>query len=342
MKKSKIVAAALLMAAVVTPKAMAQDAPQKKAQGKVIATVFTNFYTGFGSTNDKRGFGFDRAYLGYSYKWNNGLELKAVADFSNIGESKGLIKNAYAKWDINKKWMIQGGLISTTQFKTQESFWGKRYIMKSFQDEYKFGSSADLGFSAAFKPSKVISIDAIIVNGEGYKKLQEDRGLQYGGGVTITPNSHWVIRLYGSYNEQSKQETNGTTNFAFFVGYQTKGFNIGGEYNYQWTTDNVSGADKSGFSIYATGKVSKCCDLFARYDYLTSKDGWNEATSSKDSDGNVTYSASSTNDGSTIIAGADFKCGKYVSLSPNFRMQMPKSEGAKARPYLYLNAAFNL
>lgn len=343
MKKTKIVAAALLMAAMVTP-AMAEqtvdaeqmtqapqapEAPHAKGQGKIIATVFTDLKSGFGSVNDERGFELSRAYLGYDYKFANGLELKAVADFSNIGEGKGLIKNAFVKWDINKKWMIQGGLISTTQFKTQESFWGKRYIMKDFQDEYKFGSSADLGISAAFKPSKVISIDAIIVNGNGYKEIQVKRGFQYGGGVTITPNSHWVIRLYGSYNEHETQAVNGVTNFASFVGFQTNGFKIAGQYNYQWTTKCQSEADKSGFSVFASGRVSKCCDLFARYDYLTSKNGWNQGNSS-------------TNDGSTIIAGADFKCGKYVSLSPNFRMNMPKMEGAKSKPYFYLNAAFNL
>ena len=327
MKKTKIVAAAM-MAAMVTP-TMAQETSTKKGEGKVIVNVFTDLKSGFGSVNDERGFELSRAYLGYDYKLANGLELKAVADFSNIGEGKGLIKNAFAKWNINKKWSIQGGLISTTQFKVQESFWGKRYIMKSFQDEYKFGSSADLGISASFKPCKVVGIDAIIVNGNGYKELQVKRGFQYGAGVTVNPNEHWVIRLYGSYNEHETQATNGVTNFAAFAGFKTNGFKVGAEYNYQWTTKCVSEADMSGMSVFASGKVSKSCDLFARYDYLTSKDGWNEGSKS-------------TNDGSTIIAGADFKLGKYISLAPNFRVNMPKADGEKAKPYLYVNAAFNL
>lgn len=45
--------------------------------------------------------------------------------------------------------------------------------MKSFQDEYKFGSSADLGVSVAYKFNKVVSADVIVANGEGYKKYRK-------------------------------------------------------------------------------------------------------------------------------------------------------------------------
>lgn len=44
--------------------------------------------------------------------------------------------------------------------------------MKSFQDEYKYGSSADLGFSVKYNFHSMLATDFIIVNGEGYKKVQ--------------------------------------------------------------------------------------------------------------------------------------------------------------------------
>ena len=84
-------------------------------------------------------------------------------------------------------WTLNAGLITTTQFKVQEDFWGKRYVMKSFQDEYKFGSSADLGGFGSLQFNKVVSADVILANGEGYKKVQVKDGLQYGAGVTLTP-----------------------------------------------------------------------------------------------------------------------------------------------------------
>ena len=83
----------------------------------------------------------------------------------------GYVKNAQITWKQNG-WTLNAGLITTTQFKVQEDFWGKRYVMKSFQDEYKFGSSADLGVSVAYKFNKVVSADVIVANGEGYKKVQ--------------------------------------------------------------------------------------------------------------------------------------------------------------------------
>ena len=67
--------------------------------------------------------------------------------------------------------------------------------------EYKFGSSADLGLSAAYEFADWISADAIIVNGEGYKKIQSNEGLSYGLGVTLTPVSGLQVRLYGGWNE---------------------------------------------------------------------------------------------------------------------------------------------
>ena len=143
-------------------------------KGKAIIQVFGNFHSGFGQDNDNRGFELDRSYLGYQYDLGKGLQIKGVMD---IGQSNDVsdyhriayIKNAQISWKTGK-FTLNGGLISTTQFNFQEKFWGYRYIMKSFQDQYKFGSSADLGISASYQLADWISADAIIVNGEGYKK----------------------------------------------------------------------------------------------------------------------------------------------------------------------------
>ena len=54
-------------------------------------------------------------------------------------------------------------------------------LPNQFQDEYKFGSSADLGIAASYKISDLITIDATVINGEGYKKVNKDDALRYGG-----------------------------------------------------------------------------------------------------------------------------------------------------------------
>ena len=300
-----------------------------KAEGKAIIAIFTDAHSGFGSQNDDRGFTLDRSYLGYQYTLKNGLEFKAVMD---VGQSDDVhdyqriayIKNAQVAWR-HKGLTLSGGLISTTQFKTQESFWGKRYIMKSFQDEYGFGSSADLGISAAYKFTPWFSADVILVNGEGYKKVQVNDGLQYGAGVTFTPVKGLTLRAYASYNEGADDQAEGKLNCNVFAGYAHERFNIGAEYNYQTNSDNVKDQDQSGCSVYTTISLGRKVDLFGRWDYLTSKDDWNKA-----------------DDGMAGVVGAEFKLGKYIKMAPNVRIWSPKADGVSNSYYAYLNCSFSI
>ena len=68
-------------------------------------------------------------------------------------------------------------MIGTKNFKFMEKTWGRRYIDKSAQDKYKWASSADAGVSLDYKLSNKISLDAQVLNGEGYKKTQSANGL---------------------------------------------------------------------------------------------------------------------------------------------------------------------
>lgn len=298
-------------------------------KGKAIITVFSDFHSGFGAANDDRGFDLDRAYIGYQYSLPHGLQLKAVMDFGQSDHVEdyqriGYIKNAMVSWK-HGKWTLNGGLITTTQFKTQEDFWGKRYVMKSFQDQYKFGSSADLAVSAAYEFNQYVSADVILANGEGYKRVQVKNGLQYGAGVTLKPEKGLVVRLYGSYNEASEDGQKGIANMAAFAGYKYKAFSVAVEYNYQTNASYVDNQDQSGVSAYATIRCNKNIALFGRWDCLMSKADWNL-----------------DDDGMAGVAGAEFKVGKYIKLAPNFRIWSPKRSGMKNACYAYLNASFSL
>ena len=307
--------------------ANAQDTKTNELKGKAIVQVFGNFHSGFGTKNDDRGFELDRSYLGYEYKLGNGLSVKGVMDIgksSDVSDYQRIayIKNAMVSWKKGNM-TLNGGLISTTQFNFQEKFWGYRYIMKSFQDEYKFGSSADLGISVAYKLADWISADAIIVNGEGYKKIQKNDGLNYGLGITLTPIKSFQIRLYGGLNESSEEGKKDITNVAAFMGYKHEMFTIGAEYNYMMNASYNENADLSGYSVYASVNMQKNVSLYARFDDLYSKNDWNIAK-----------------DESTAILGAQFKLGKYVKIAPNFRMSIPKANNAKNSYTAYLNCYF--
>ncbi len=323
--RTKVILAGLL--ACIGISAQAQDVTTEKPKGKAIVQVMANFHIGFGADNDNRGFELERSYFGYEYNFGNGLSAKAVMD---IGKSKQVddyhriayIKNAMVSWKKGGL-TLNGGLISTTQLNFQEKFWGYRYIMKSFQDEYKFGSSADLGISVAYKFADWVSADAIIVNGEGYKKIQINDGLNYGLGVTLTPVKGFQIRVYGGLNECSEDGKKDIINLAAFAGYKHEKFTIGAEYNQMWNATYADNADQNGYSVFASVKVAKFADIYARFDDLYSNNDWNIAK-----------------DTQAAILGAQFKLGKYVKIAPNFRMNIPKANGVNIGYSAYINCYF--
>ena len=319
-----IVAAMLLFTSVGSNAQVANEAPH----GKAIVQIFTNFHSGFGVVNDDRGFELDRSYLGYEYNFGKGVSVKGVLD---IGQSSSIddynhiayIKNALIKWNIGN-FTLQGGMIGTTQFNYQEKFWGYRYIYKSFQDQYKFGSSADLGISASYRFAKWIEADVIIANGEGYKLVQMNDGLLYGAGTTIMPFKGMSFRLYACINEGGDDAKN-IINYAMFAGYEHKYFSLAVEYNIMRNYRRVEGQNLYGFSMYASGTINRWLDIYARADGLMSSNDWNKA-----------------NDDVAIIAGAQFKLGKYVKIAPNFRMSIPSADGASNRYYGYISCCFGL
>lgn len=326
MKRNVILAGLLTCVGI---SASAQDVKSEEPKGKAIVQVFGNFHTGFGAANDDRGFDLDRSYLGYEYKLNNGLSFKGVMDIgksSDVSDYQRIayIKNAMVSWKKGA-WTLNGGLISTTQFNFQEKFWGYRYIMKSFQDAYKFGNSADLGLSVAYKFADWISVDAIIVNGEGYKKIQKKDGLSYGLGVTVTPVKGLQFRLYGGINESREDGKKDVGNLAVFAGYKHEKFAVGAEYNKMWNASFKNNADQSGYSVYASVNCAKWADVYARFDDLYSKNDWNKSK-----------------DESAAILGAQFKLCKYVKIAPNFRMSMPKADGADNKYSAYISCYFGI
>ena len=298
----------------------AQDVKTEEPKGKAIVQMFGNFHIGFGENSKDLGFELERSYLGYEYKLNSNISVKGVMDIgksSDVSDYQRIayIKNAMVSWKKGNL-TLNGGLISTTQFNFQEKFWGYRYIMKSFQDQYKFGNSADLGISAAYKFADWVSIDAIIVNGEGYKKIQKGTGLNYGLGATLTPVKSLQVRLYGGLNEGATSADANTVNTAAFVGYKDKAFSVGAEYNYM----DKAGSKQSGYSAYATVNVADNTNLYAR---------WDEVFAGNTVSDPLRPSGSSPlkRDSAAAIVGAQFKVNKYIKVAPNVRMQMDRKAG---------------
>ena len=268
MKKSILVLLSFFM--VVIFAANAQDKNEFKPSGKPEALIFTNFSNTSTGENSQNKFEITRVYLGYSYNFTPVWSGRAVLDVGNPGvgsyQYTAFLKNAYVQY-MNPKLTVKFGMISTTAYDVQEKMWGNRYILKSFQDQYGMNPSADLGISAAYKISNFLSLDAILVNGDGYKINDADSVLKVGVGVTLHPLAALTIRGY--YDNMPKGSANQQTS-AVMVGYSDKKLSIAGEYNYQTDYKLKKGQDWSGYSAYGTYHFTSKVGFIARYDKLSS------------------------------------------------------------------------
>lgn len=293
--------------------------------GKPTVKIFTNAHSTFIDGVNTSAFEVQRAYFGYKYNFSENFSTKITLDVGDPGLGKlqmtAYLKNAALVYKKNN-FTANFGLIGLYGFKLQEKHWGYRYLYKSFQDEHKFGSSADLGASFSYKFSDFISADAMILNGEGYKNLQSDNTYKGALGVTLTPVKNLNIRAY--YDLMSTDVDQQT--MAFFAGYEADKFKVGAEYNIQSNNKMLEDHDLTGISIYTTVNAGKKFNVFARLDNLSSNklegdtDPWNISKN-----------------GQAYILGVEYKPTKGVKISPNYQGWSSNVEDSAFESSIYLS-----
>ncbi|MCD4773695.1 MAG: hypothetical protein K8R41_09980 [Bacteroidales bacterium] len=281
-----------------------------KPSGKPFIKVFTNYHSSFTDGVNHNAFEIQRAYFGYAFNLSKKFSGKVNIDVGNPGVGKlnmtAYLKNAYFQYKSGRL-TTKFGLIGLSQFKLQEKQWEGRYLYKSFQDEHKFGSSADLGLYASYKLHDMVSIDATIANGDGYKSIEADSVLKYSCGITLSPFKGMKVRAYYDFmGNDSTQKT-----ISFYAGYSTGKLKVGAEYNNQLNYKMTENQDRTGLSFYGSYKIKKV-RLFGRYDQLSSikignaADPWNYAK-----------------DGQGIIVGIEFSPVKGIKITPNYQGWIP-------------------
>lgn len=298
--------------------ANAQTEDTFSPSGKPIVTIFSNVHTGLKDVANESGFELERCYLGYEYQFSKKLSAKAIYDMgsSKVEDSDleriGYVKNAFVQYK-KSDFSAKVGLIGLTQFNLQEKFWGNRYVRKSFQDEYKYGSSADMGITASYSLGKTVSLDAIVCNGEGYKKINKDNRFRYGVGITLNPTDIITIRAYADNYKKQETDTLGRaqSTCGVFAGVETDLFSLGCEYNQMWNTKFVDGENNMGVSIYTNIKMSKKLQLFARYD--------NQNQSTKGNFENIEHVG---------LLGIQYAPVKELNISPNIEYTKTKNDDA--------------
>jgi len=282
--------------------------------GNPFALIFTDVNYTFSKEGNTKAFELTRGYLGYEYFFSKNISSRINIDIANPGTGQlqmtAFIKNAFVQYK-DETISARFGMINTDQFSLQESQWGHRYIYMSFQDAYKFGPSADLGAAFGYSPSKIISFDFSVLNGEGYKKVQIDSVFKTTFGFRIrTPNG---FALRGYYDRMKKDYAQ--TTLAFMAAYTIKKFKTGLEYNIQKNNGMINGNDFSGISVYASIGVAQKFSIYSRYDYLMSAvpdnatDPWNLSK-----------------DGHYFIAGFDYTPVEGIKIAPVYFGYLPEDD----------------
>ena len=297
-----------------------------KPSGKATGKVFWNYHYDMTSgETQESSFEIKRAYFGYKYNLSKAFTASLTFD---VGKNEGgsdytaYLKKAQLEWKLSDQVKLAMGMIGLVQFNDQEKFWGYRYLMKSFQDQYGFGSSADLGLKANFKLSKQLSANVFIVNGEGYKKVQDDFGQQkVGGNLVLKLDNGLSAKVYFDSNSfkfdksgdgTEIADTTSISTIATFIGYKADKFRIGAEFSQMFNGKKYSkpaeNQDLYGYSAYATYIINKKVEVFGRFDHL-------ESNRLSGADTAWNYSK----DGDALVAGIQYAPVKGIKMSLNYQ-----------------------
>ncbi len=305
-----------------------------KPSGKSSLRVFSDFKQGIKSNDHSSAFEVKRVYLGYSGSISEHFSAEVKLDIGSpedLSQYSLIRRYAYFKTAALtfKKDRITAyfGLFDMLQFKTQEQFWGYRYIAKSFQDEYKFGFSADLGAGLRYRINDFLEADIVVSNGEGYNNLQTDDSYNTGIGLTFKSESGIILR---SYFDFIKKEIR-SNDIICFAGYQTSKYRFGAEYNSKFNSSFLENHNLTGYSFYGTYVINEQWELFGKYDILRSNVLDEE-----------TQPWNLSKDGSAIITGVQFKPVTGIFLSINYQDWVAYAQNGMDKAYLFFNLQFEL
>ncbi len=300
-------------------------------EGKASAKVFSNFNYDLSAVDTEhafKAFEIKRAYLGYGYNFDDKLSATITFDVGadDVSVYTAYLKIAALSWKASDKLTLNFGQVGTKNFKFQEKAWGKRYIAKSAQDQQKWASAADAGLTADYKLSDKLSIDAQVLNGEGYKNSQGENGLFRGGlGLTYVMSERIALRVNRDISPRASYGTNDAPQHitALAVAYTGNNFNIGADKSVMTNAGNKIDVKKDLLSVYGNYSIDAKYGIFARYDDVASEDNWNLE-----------------NDGNFTVFGIERQMAKGVKLAINVQSWTGAKENAEAKRTLFMNLEY--
>lgn len=344
--KKQLTILIMLLACAVTLSAQTEFKPG----GSGIGTVFFNYkYDLTKDIEKKSSFNLERAYLGYKYDFTQTLSGRVIFDVgynSATGSFSAFAKNAFVEWAALPQLKLSVGLIPIKHFELQEKVWGYRYIMKTFTDEYGMGTTADLGVNVELPLHDMFTINAYLLNGEGFKGVQDKFGMhKMGVNATVKPLEGLSFRAHYDFatlpyikDTIEVKDSSNVSVLTLFAGYEVKDlFRIGAEYNLMNNAKQYANPSKgrklSGFSVFGAYIINPRWEVFARYDYLTS----NTLDEAENPWNYVDDKATAYSNGSLIMGGLQYKITKGVNTSINYRTYLNDNDELTNPSALYFN-----
>lgn len=249
-----------------------QDArPAVEMSGKLFAHYKYDLSEGADGYNE---FGLDRAYLRADGTITDRLSTRVTLDANRLSDPavdtryRVFVKHAYLEWKTGMKGVKgQAGVIETPFGPMLDDFWGHRYIEDNFPAVAIKLATADAGIGATGKHMDgMVNWGAVLVNGEGYNKLEVDSGKQAQVKVTVDPmagNKELSLPITGfvayafNPNDASQLIASGVIGFdqKFFTG------SVQALFNQQYDVNGF------GYSVVALPRVPKVATLVFRMDH---------------------------------------------------------------------------
>ncbi len=291
---------------------------QVNGTGSLRGRVFFDLQKGLSDTNDNLlTYRFRRFYFTYNMQISENVTGRFRVD---AGKAAGgghwvFVKHAYANWQVADDFSLRIGQQGTPLFIEIESVWNYRQISKTFHDQFGIRSSSDLGVSGAYVFNDMITVKAMMSNGEGYKGLDDDSGgkaYEFQGLITpldgVLISAHFGLNGWDPDDDPDTDNMENTTTIDLSAGYEGDRFAVGGSYVSK-SNNQATGLDGSGFWAFGRYNISNSpFSLLARYD------SWDPDTNLDDD--TMTY----------IIAGLDFAAAEGLNIIPNFQQTKDGSQ----------------
>lgn len=294
---------------------------------KIEGTIFFNYHSDFGVGYNE--FEVNRAYLGASRKLDSIWTTTLLIDIGSPDEVSVFAQQRryayFRKVSIEGKfgnYSVFTGIIDMNTYRESEKLWGKRYLYKSMQDEFRFGVSADLGIGFEYHILDFFSVDVLLVNGKGYNQIQSDNTFKLASGVSWFGTTPFIIRIYADAMRKSLT----TINSNLLVGIKTKRVKSAFEFAFRTNDKYRKNFNRYGYSLFLTYEITPKVNIFTRYDYRWS----NKLPESE-------FPWDLRNDGSAMIGGVEYVIHKHIRASLNYQDWVPYAKNLPDRRYLYCN-----